>query len=106
MRSTLLASISHDLRTPLAVMSGASSSLAERGEQMTAVERKALAQSIFSETGEMSEHVSKLLQMTRLENGTLQIDRDWAALSEIVGAVLRRLSHRMAKHRLIVEMPD
>src|SRR3954466_9015687 len=40
-RSTLLASISHDLRTPLAVMSGASSSLAERGEHMTAQERKA-----------------------------------------------------------------
>ena len=106
MRSTLLASISHDLRTPLAVMSGASSTLAERGQQMTASERKALAESIFAQTREMSEHVSKLLQMTRLENGTLQVERDWAALSEIIGAVLRRLQERMSRHRLIVEVPD
>ncbi len=105
-RSTLLASISHDLRTPLAVMSGASSSLAEHGERMNPEQRRALAQSIFEQAREMSEHVAKLLQMTRLESGAISVKRDWATLGEIAGSVLRRLGERMAEHRLIVELPE
>lgn len=105
-RSALLASVSHDLRTPLAVMAGASSSLAETGERLTSVERRALATSIFDQAREMSEHVAKILQMTRLEIGAISADRDWAALGEIVGSVLRRLAERMARHRIIVDVPD
>ncbi|MGH7685172.1 MAG: DUF4118 domain-containing protein, partial [Vulcanimicrobiaceae bacterium] len=91
-RSTLLASISHDLRTPLAVMAGASSSLAESGERLSAAERSALAKSVFDQAREMSEHVAKILEMTRLETGRIKVERDWAALNEIVGSVLGRLS--------------
>lgn len=105
-RSTLLASISHDLRTPLAVMAGASSSLEESGERLAAAERKALAKSIFDQSREMSEHVAKVLQMTRLEMSAIKLDRDWASLSEIVGAVLARLHERMAAHRVIVDLPE
>ena len=105
-RSALLASISHDLRTPLAVMSGASSSLAESGERLSAADRQALAKSIFDQACDMSEHVAKILQMTRLDTGAIKVDRDWAALSEIVGAVLARLGERLAEHRVIVELPD
>ena len=105
-RSALLASISHDLRTPLAVMVGASSSLAERGEALEPDERKALAASVFGQAREMSEHVAKILQMTRLETGAIRIERDWASLSEIVATVLARLDERLAQHRVIVELPD
>ena len=105
-RSALLASISHDLRTPLAVMAGASSSLAENGERLSPAERRALAGSIFDQAREMSEHVAKVLQMTRLETGAIKIDCDWVALGEIVGSVLARLSERMAGHRVIVDLPD
>ena len=105
-RSALLASISHDLRTPLAVMAGASSSLAESGERLDSAERRALAKSVFDQAREMSEHVSKVLQMTRLETGAISVDRDWVALPEIVGSVLARLSERMAEHRVIVELPE
>jgi two-component system sensor histidine kinase KdpD len=104
-RSTLLASISHDLRTPLAVMAGASSSLAERGERLSAAERSALANSVFEQAREMSEHVAKVLQMTRLETDAIELSRDWASLAELVGAVLGRLAERLAKHRVIVELP-
>ncbi|HKU86132.1 MAG TPA: DUF4118 domain-containing protein [Casimicrobiaceae bacterium] len=104
-RSALLASISHDLRTPLAVIAGASSSLAESGDRLDAPARRALAQSVFDQAREMSEHVAKVLQMTRLETGAIELDRDWVALSEIAGAVLARLSARLAAHRVIVEMP-
>ncbi|HET8584513.1 MAG TPA: DUF4118 domain-containing protein [Casimicrobiaceae bacterium] len=105
-RSALLASISHDLRTPLAVMAGASSSLAERGERMSAGERQALAQSVFDQAREMSEHVAKVLEMTRLETGVIELSRDWTALPEVVSSVLARLHARLAAHRVIVELPD
>jgi two-component system sensor histidine kinase KdpD len=106
MRSALLASISHDLRTPLAVLAGASSSLAESGARMSEPERAALASSLFVQSRELSEHVAKLLEMTRLETQAIDIDRDWAALPEIVGSVLRRLADRLSSHRVVIEIPD
>jgi len=105
-RSALLASISHDLRTPLAVMSGASSTLAERGERMGAEERAALARSVFDQARDMSERVAKLLDMTRLEAGAIELERDWDSLPDIAGAVLRRLADRTATHRVVVDLPD
>ena len=104
-RSVLLASISHDLRTPLAVMEGASSSLAARGESMPPAEREALARDIYGQAHEMSEHVAKVLQMTRLESGGVEVVRDWASLAEIAGVVLRRLSDKLAEHRVVIEIP-
>jgi two-component system sensor histidine kinase KdpD len=104
-RSALLASISHDLRTPLAVMTGASSSLARGGERLPAADRAALAQSIYGQARDMSDQVAKVLQMTRLETGRIALDRDWAAIPEIAGPVLSRLSERLAGHRLMVDFP-
>ncbi|HET9579128.1 MAG TPA: DUF4118 domain-containing protein [Usitatibacter sp.] len=104
-RSALLASISHDLRTPLAVMTGASSTLAERGEAMTPQERQQLAGSVFNHAREMSEHVGKVLQMTRLETGAVTLARDWASIGEIAGVVLARLADRLGGHRVVVEIP-
>jgi two-component system, OmpR family, sensor histidine kinase KdpD len=104
-RNALLSSISHDLRTPLAVISGASSSLAEGGERMAAQERRALAQSIFRESQEMSELVAKVLQMTRLESGGLTLERDWCSIGEIAASVLRRLKPRLADHLVMVDLP-
>jgi two-component system sensor histidine kinase KdpD len=105
MRSTLLASISHDLRTPLAVMAGASSSLAEAGERLPAEERAALARSVFEQAQDLSEQVTKILDMTHLEAGALPLERDWASIDEIIASVLRRLESRMSAHRVMVELP-
>ena len=104
-RSTLLASISHDLRTPLAVMTGASSSLLDSGNKMSSAERAALAQSIYAQARDMAEQVSKILQMTRLEAGGITVDFDWASIAEIVGSALARLSERLAQHRVVVDIP-
>jgi two-component system sensor histidine kinase KdpD len=105
-RSALLASISHDLRTPLAVMAGASSTLAERGEAMSPEERRALAASVFHQCREMSERVAKVLQMTRLEGGAPELQRDWASMTEIAAAVVRRLQAQLAAHAVEVDVPD
>lgn len=106
LRSTLLASISHDLRTPLAVMAGASSSLAEQGEQLSVAERTALARSIYDQTTAMTGQVDKVLQMTRLELGGLALELDWASIAEIAGTVLGRLQSRLELHRVAVDIPD
>lgn len=103
-RSTLLASISHDLRTPLAVLVGASSSLVE-SERLGTEERRALAKSIYDQARGMSEQVAKILQMTRLETGAIVLERDWTALGEIAGSVLARLAERLARHRVLVDLP-
>lgn len=106
LRSALLASISHDLRTPLAVISGASSSLVERGGRMEAEEQRALARSIFEQSREMGELVANVLEMTRLESSTIALHRDWGALGEIAGSVLRRLATRLAAHPVTVAFPS
>jgi two-component system, OmpR family, sensor histidine kinase KdpD len=105
-RSALLASISHDLRTPLAVLTGASSTLAEGRGRLGEAERDALAQSIFAQARDLSEQVDKVLQMTRLESETIVADLDWASVPEIAGSVLARLHDRLAGHHLLVEIPS
>ena len=105
LRNALLASISHDLRTPLAVISGASSSLVERGERLGAEERKALAASIFEQSQQMGGLVGNVLEMTRLEAGAIALNRDWHSMSEIAGAVLRRLQDRLESHPVEVDLP-
>jgi two-component system sensor histidine kinase KdpD len=105
LRNALLASISHDLRTPLAVISGASSSLAEKGPLLSPQEREALARSIFEQSQQMSDLVANVLQITRLEGGAIALNRDWHSLSELVGSVLARLREPLASHPLKVQLP-
>jgi two-component system sensor histidine kinase KdpD len=104
-RSTLLASISHDLRTPLAVLTGASSSLAERGEAMSAAERVALSRSLYARSREMADHVDKMLDMTRLDAGAVVPDREWISIPEIVAALMDKWGVTLARHRVIVDVP-
>jgi len=106
LRNALLASISHDLRTPLAVIAGASSSLAEKGDRMSAEERRALAGSIYEQSREMGKLVTNVLEMTRLEADGIALDRDWHAMSEITGSVLHRLRERLASHTVRIELPS
>ncbi len=104
-RRALLASISHDLRTPLAVLMGASSSLVETGDRMDPEERAALAASIYSRTCEMTDQVDKILQMTRIESGAIRLDLEWSSIAELAGAALARLSGHLAHHHVLVEIP-
>jgi len=106
LRNALLASISHDLRTPLAVISGASSSLVEKGASLAPQARETLARSIFQQSQEMGELVANVLQMTRLEGGAIALERDWHALGELAGSVLSRLRERLAGYPVKVELRD
>ena len=97
LRNTLLASISHDLRTPLAVMAGAGSTLAERGDALDEATRKSLARSIETKAREMSDLISNVLDLMRFESGETALRRDWESLEDLVGAALHRVEERLAQ---------
>jgi len=99
LRSTLLSSVSHDLRTPLATITGAASTLLQPGSLDGAAERE-LKEAIYEEAERLNRLVTNLLDMTRLESGSLQLSRDWHSLEELVGTALARLE-RSAKGRPI-----
>jgi two-component system, OmpR family, sensor histidine kinase KdpD len=109
LRNTLLSSISHDLRTPLAVMAGAGSALAQHGATLDEATRVQLARSIESTAREMSELVSNVLDLVRLESGQVVLRRDWQTLDDLVGSALTRYQERLAAHvvetRLAPDLP-
>jgi two-component system sensor histidine kinase KdpD len=98
LRNTLLASISHDLRTPLAVIAGAGSTLADHGEALDKPTRKSLARSIEVKAREMSDLISNVLDLMRFETGETTLHRDWESLDDLVGAALHRVEERLAQH--------
>src|SRR6185369_12375348 len=105
LRNTLLASISHDLRTPLAVMAGAGSTLAEHGAKLDEATRFSLAHSIETKAREMSELVSNVLDLMRFESGQVVLRRDWETLDDLVGTALQRLEARLTQHPMEVHIP-
>jgi two-component system sensor histidine kinase KdpD len=109
LRNTLLASISHDLRTPLAVMAGAGSTLAEHGAKLDEGTRYSLARSIETKAREMSELVSNVLDLMRFESGQVVLRRDWETLDDLVGTALQRVAARLSGHsvelRLAADLP-
>ena len=90
LRSALLSSISHDLRTPLATILGSVTSLRSLGGQMPKESQTELLSAIEEETRRLSQFVTNLLDMTRLEAPNLEIKRDWVDLADIIRAAVTR----------------
>ena len=105
-RNALLASISHDLRTPLATIAGGAATLAGNLDALSDIDRRAIASSVSDEASRMSERVTMLLDLVRLETGALQPRLDLYALEELVGSALHRLERRLRRHRVNIELPD
>jgi two-component system, OmpR family, sensor histidine kinase KdpD len=103
LRSTLLSSVSHDLRTPLAAITGAASGLLVEpppgGEA-----RRELAATVLEEADRLNRLVANLLDMTRLEAGTLEPKRDWHSLEELVGGALARVERQAHGRPLAAEV--
>ena len=98
-RNALLSSVSHDLRTPLAVITGAGSSLLEEATLPEATRRE-LASTIVDEATRLNRLVGDLLDATRLESGSVRANTQWHSLEEVVGAVLAR-TERLAVGRRV-----
>jgi two-component system, OmpR family, sensor histidine kinase KdpD len=94
LRASLLSSVSHDLRTPLASILGAASSLKEYDCALGATDREALMSSVLDETHRLDRYIQNLLDMTRLAHGPLELHRDWEDLRDLIATAVRRLRLR------------
>jgi two-component system sensor histidine kinase KdpD len=104
LRSTLLSSVSHDLRTPLAAITGAATSLQQAGASDESVRRE-LIDTIAEESARLSRLVTNLLDMTRLESGFLELNREWHPVEEIVGSALARVEGLAGQRRIETSLP-
>jgi two-component system sensor histidine kinase KdpD len=104
LRGTLLSSVSHDLRTPLAAIVGAASSLLE-GVSLGGEPRRELTQTIYEEALRLDRLVGNLLDMTRLEAASVELKREWHSLEEVVGAALTRVESRLGPRRVETDLP-
>ncbi|MBN9460838.1 MAG: sensor histidine kinase KdpD [Burkholderiales bacterium] len=91
LRSALLSSVSHDLRSPLSSMIGAADSLARYGKDMGPDDRSSLLETIRVEGERLDRYIQNLLDMTRLGQQGLTLSRDWIGVDELVGSASRRL---------------
>lgn len=105
LRGALLSSISHDLGTPLATITGAISTLRADSGALAPAARSQLLDAINDESGRLARFVGNLLDMTRLEGGALAPRRDWADPREIVGDAVARLRKRLPERKVAIEAP-
>jgi two-component system sensor histidine kinase KdpD len=105
LRSSLLSSLSHDLRTPLAGIEGAASALKDGADRLPPEARTELAQTILEESRRMIRLVSNLLEMVRVESGALQVQREWQSVEEVIGVALLRLEERLGAHPVGTSIP-
>ncbi len=107
LKSALLASLSHDLRTPLAVIKASSSSLLDSSVAWDADSRSEFLLAIDEETDRLARMVDNLLDLTRIEGGTLHPDKSWYDIAELVADVANRPAVRSPDHPLRVDIqPD
>jgi two-component system sensor histidine kinase KdpD len=96
-RNALLSSVSHDLRTPLAAILGAATSLRDDGARLPLDTRRELADTIADEATHLNRLVGNLLDVTRLESGAIPLHREWHSVPELVGVALGRLEEPLAR---------
>lgn len=105
LRNSLLSSISHDLRTPLATIVGSASALVEEDNALKTEDKLELSRAIYDEAQRMSTLVNNILDMARLDAGAVELNKQWYPLEEIIGTVLTRLQKRLAGRPVTVKLP-
>ncbi|MCK9202796.1 MAG: DUF4118 domain-containing protein, partial [Gallionella sp.] len=104
LRSALLTSISHDLKTPLSSVLGSASTLRDLSNGLTDVEKRDLLATIIDESERLNRFIANLLDMTKLESGAIVPNSSPHDLGEVVGSALRRASKILMQHRVELEL--
>jgi two-component system sensor histidine kinase KdpD len=105
LRSTLLATMSHDLRTPIAAITGAATSLLDESTVLGREERRDLLETIREEAERLNRIVRDLLDLNRIESGALEVRKEWCPLEDIVGSALVRLEDSLSGREVSVKLP-
>jgi two-component system, OmpR family, sensor histidine kinase KdpD len=103
LRSSLLSSVSHDLRTPLAVITGTATTLTD--ERLEPAVRRDLVDTIVSEAERLERLVRNLLDMTRVEARVMPVQKEWQPLEEVVGASLASVERLLGSRPVLVDVP-
>jgi two-component system sensor histidine kinase KdpD len=104
LRSALLTSISHDLKTPLASILGAAGTLRDYANAMSEADRADLLATVIDESERLNRFIANLLDMTRIETGAMEPNASLQYLDDIVGSALRRASKITSRHRTVTEI--
>ncbi len=105
MRASLLSAVSHDLRTPLAAITGAATSLRDDGSKISVVQHDELVITICEEAERLERLVRNLLDMTRLDSGAMSVKREWVPLDDMVSGALTRLDHVLGEREVTTDWP-
>jgi len=100
LRSLLLSSVSHDLRTPLAAIMGATSTMLDDEATLAPAARRDLTQTVYEEASRLHRLLTNLLYMTRLESRSVELRKEWQPVEEVIGAALTRLEPRLRERRV------
>ncbi|TWU06281.1 sensor histidine kinase [Stieleria varia] len=104
LRSTLLTSLSHDLRTPLAVICGASSSILHANSKLDTATQHELLETIHDESARLSRLVENLLRLTQLSSGHVEVSKEWFPVEELLGSALGRLEHSLSSRNIRIDL--
>jgi len=105
-RSTLLSTVSHDLRTPLASINGSAQVLLDEANPVDAVTRRELLQAIHGESDRLSRLVANLLDLTKIESGALRVKKEWCPVDEVVHSAVDRMRGRAGSHSFELSLPE
>lgn len=105
LRNSLLSAVSHDLRTPLAAIVGASSSLIDDAEKLDAAALDSLHRVVFQSSMRMRGLVENILDMARLQSGPIHLRHEWQALEEVLGATLEDMRPWLAGRQIVSSVP-
>ncbi len=105
LHTTLLNSISHELRTPIATITGVAAILDNPTTQMDEATRRALLEDMSDAAQRLNHLVENLLDMSRLDAGRLQLKRDWCVIGDVVGVAVQHLQGCLEQHPLTITIP-
>ncbi len=106
LRNSLLSSVSHDLRTPLATITGAASTIMEGSTSLTVEKCRDMAAEIFHESERLNRLVGNLLDMTKVQSGNLKVRKEWCPIDEIIGAALSYVDDRLSGRQVRILIPS
>lgn len=106
LRSALLASISHDLRTPLASILGAAGTLRDYSNALSEADRADLLATVVDESERLNRFIANLLDMTRIETGAMEPNASIQYLDDLVGSAMRRASKILSHHTVRIDIPS